>query len=66
MFKMSVNDTAERYFDAIKGHLQYYYQIGLTNAVGVSQAIVNGDLLRGFDTSYKKIPNGSREYSMIS
>ena len=53
MFKMAVNDSSGRYFGAMADQLQSYDKIGLTNAEGVSQVRVNGDLLRGFDTGCK-------------
>ena len=67
LFKMAVNDPAERYFGATTGKLQYYGKIGLTKTGGVSKVRVNIDLSRGFDTGCrKKIPNGWREYSIRS
>ena len=54
IFKMTVNDPAERYFFAMSGQLQYYCKIGLTNTRGINRVIVNGDLLHGFDTVCKK------------
>ena len=55
---MAFNDPAEISFGTMTGQLQYYGKIGLTNAVGVSQVRVNGDLSRVFDNHRKKIPNG--------
>ena len=66
MFKMVVNDPDERSFDLMSGKLQYYGKIALTNAGGVIQISMNGNLSRGFDTGCKKIPNGWREYSISS
>ena len=50
---MEVNNPTEISFGAMIGQLQSYDKIGLTNAEGVSQVRVNGDLLRGFDTGCK-------------
>ena len=51
---MAVNDPAEISFGVVTVQIQPYGKIGLTNAGGVSQVRVNGDLWRGFDTSCKK------------
>ena len=50
LFKMAVNNPAERCFGSMIGQIQSYGKIVLTNDGGVSQVRVNGDLLRGFDT----------------
>ena len=53
MIKISVNYTSERYFGAMIGQIQSYDKIGTTNAGGVSQARVDDDLSREFDTGFK-------------
>ena len=53
LLKITVNDTTETSFGAMKVKLQYDGKIGLTNARGVSQVIVKSNLSRRFDTSYK-------------
>ena len=54
LFKMTVNDPTEIYFGAMTGQLRSYGKIVLTNAGGVIQIIVNGNLSRRFDTSWGK------------
>ena len=55
LFKMTVNDPAERYYGAMTGQLQYYGKIGLTNPRGVSQVRVNDEFSHEFDNSCKNI-----------
>ena len=48
MFKIAVNDPAERSFGEITVQIQSYDKIGLTNSGGVGQVRVNSDLSRRF------------------
>ena len=67
LFKMSVNDPAERSFVSMSGQLQSYGKIRLTNTGGVNQVRLNSNVSRGFDTGCKnKNTNRWREYSMRS
>ena len=61
---MLVNDPSEIYVGAMTGRIQSYSKIGLTDAGGVSHLRVNRDL--SIPDSKTKVPNGWREYSMIS
>ena len=52
--KMANNDAAERCFGGATGEIQCFGRVGLTNAGGVGQVRINGDLSRGYDSRTTK------------